>query len=254
VLSGVSISSFTPNRIGEYFGRVYILDKASHVEGILITILGSMSQLLVTIISGTIALILFIPGFLIEYTAPLSYLYQGIILLAVVFDVLLLLFYFNVPILATLRDKLLKGKQMEKIRRFFEVFSKFSFRDLCRVIMLSFFRYLVFTGQYYLLLKIFSVPVPFFEAIVMISLIFLVISVIPTIFLTELGVRDSVAIFLFGIYFSRTGMMNDEIRMGILTASTVLWLINLAFPAMLGTFFVLRLKFFRRNGNGFNHS
>ncbi len=54
VLAGVSISSFTPNRTGEYFGRAFILDKAGHMEGILITILGSMSQLLITILAISI--------------------------------------------------------------------------------------------------------------------------------------------------------------------------------------------------------
>jgi hypothetical protein len=32
----------------------------------------------------------------------------------------------------------------------------------------------------------------------------------------------------------------------ILAASSVLWLINLAIPAILGTFFVFSLKFFRK--------
>jgi uncharacterized membrane protein YbhN (UPF0104 family) len=64
VLTGVTISSFTPNRVGEYFGRAFILKKASHIEGILITILGSMSQLLITILTGSLAFLLFLPVFM----------------------------------------------------------------------------------------------------------------------------------------------------------------------------------------------
>jgi len=247
VLTGVSISSFTPNRIGEYFGRVFILDRAGHIEGILITILGSMSQLMITLFAGSFAVVLFLPGYLAGFDEPIFYLYQGLIVVVVIFDLLLLLLYFNVPVLAGLRERLLKGKRMEKVRRFFEVLARFSFKDLGRVILLSLVRYGVFTVQYFLLLRIFRVPVPFTDGVMMISLIFLVLSVIPTIALTELGVRDSAALFLFGIYFSRDGGMSDEIRLGILAASTVLWMVNLAIPAVIGSFFVLRLKFFRKN-------
>ena len=49
ILSRVTISTFLPNRTGEYLGRVYILDKANRIHGILITIVGSISQLLVTV-------------------------------------------------------------------------------------------------------------------------------------------------------------------------------------------------------------
>src|SRR5512138_1826835 len=64
VLSGVAISSFTPNRVGDFFGRAYILNKASHIEGILITVLGSMSQLMITVIAGSLSLLFFVPSYL----------------------------------------------------------------------------------------------------------------------------------------------------------------------------------------------
>ena len=63
VLTGVAVSSFTPNRIGDYLGRVFILEKANRIEGVLITIIGSLSQFLVTIIIGTISLAIFIFNF-----------------------------------------------------------------------------------------------------------------------------------------------------------------------------------------------
>ncbi len=247
VLTGVSVSSFTPNRIGEYFGRAYVLDKASHMEGILITILGSMSQLLITILCGTISVILLMPGYFLDSAGTVGYIYAVPILMILLLDGLLLLIYLNVPILTSLREKILTGRRMEKIRNFFAVFSKFNRRDLFKVLMLSLTRYLVFTTQYYLLLTVFSIDIPFETAILFISVIFLLISVIPTVFLTELGIRDSIALFLFGLFYSRSGLMTDNIRMGILMASTILWIVNLALPALIGTLFVVRLKFFRKN-------
>jgi len=249
VLTGASISFFTPNRIGEYFGRVYILEKASHIEGILITILGSMSQLLITILTGTTALILINPARFYDIPLFTGYLYYSLIVLIIVLDLLLLFLYFNVSFLSVLRERLFRSR-LKKLRKFFGVFSRFKRKDLGIIIFLSFLRYIVFSLQYYILLKVFSVPIPFFNGIIIISLIFFVLTVFPTIALTELGVRDAAAVYFFGLYFSKMGIMDDSITVGVLSASTFLWFLNIVIPALTGTVFVYRLKFFRKNVDG----
>jgi hypothetical protein len=249
VLSGISISFFTPNRIGELFGRAYVLEKASHIEGILITILGSLSQLLITILTGTAAVILVNPARF--YNLPLfpGYLYWSLIALVVLFDLLLLYLYFNASYLATLREKLFRSR-FRKIRKFFGVFAQFKRKDLGVIMLLSLSRYCVFTFQYYLLLRIFAVPVPFMDAVVIISLIFFVLTIIPTVALTELGFRAASAVYFFGIYFSQKGIGEEVYSYGVLSAATFLWILNLVIPALMGTVFVYRLKFFRKNISG----
>ena len=44
VFAGITISAFTPNRVGEYGGRVFCLEKADRVQAVLITVIGSMAQ------------------------------------------------------------------------------------------------------------------------------------------------------------------------------------------------------------------
>jgi hypothetical protein len=246
VFTGASISFFTPNRTGEYFGRAFILDKASHVDGILITILGSMSQLLITILTGTLSMLVFIPKFMSASAFFSGYIYYGFTVLIILLDLLLLFLVVNVQFLSVLRDKLLRSK-LKKFRKHLAVFVGFRPRDMAYVIGLSFLRYIVFTGQFLLLLKFFSVPVPLFDGIIITSLIFFVLSIVPTVTLTELGIRDSAAVYFFGIWFNHSAGMSDSILIGILTATTLLWVINLAIPAVIGTFFVFRLKFFRKN-------
>ena len=246
VFAGVSISFFTPNRTGEYIGRAFILDKASHVEGILITILGSMSQLLITILTGTLAMLVFVPEFMGGNPFFSGYIYYGLVFLIVIIDLLLLFLVVNIQFLAVLREKLFRSK-FKKFRRHLAVFSEFRSRDMAYVLGLSFLRYIVFTVQFLLLLRLFSVPVPLFESVIIISLIFFVLSIIPTVTLTELGVRDSAAVYFFGIYFTHAGGMTDSILIGILSAASLLWVINLAVPAVIGTLFVYRLRFFRKN-------
>jgi hypothetical protein len=246
VFTGVTISFFTPNRTGEYFGRVFILDKASHVEGILLTILGSMCQLFITILTGTLALLVFIPKFLDHTTFFSGYIFFGFAFLIIVMDLLLLFLLLNVQFLSVLREKLLRSK-LKKFRRHLAVFSEFRPKDMIYIMFMSFLRYLVFTSQFLLLLKIFSVAVPLLDGIIITSLVFFVLSIAPTVTLTELGIRGSATIYLFGIYFSHSAGMTDAVMIGILSAATLLWIINLAVPAVIGTLFVFRLKFFRKN-------
>ena len=56
VFSGITVSAFTPNRVGEYGGRVFCLEKADRIQGVLITVIGSMAQLVTTIVFGLIGI------------------------------------------------------------------------------------------------------------------------------------------------------------------------------------------------------
>jgi hypothetical protein len=246
VFTGVSISFFTPNRTGEFVGRAFILDKASHVEGILLTIVGSMCQLYITILTGTLALLVFIPKFLGHTTFFSGYIFVGIAFLIILMDLLLLFLLLNIQFLSVLREKLLRSR-LKRFRRHLAVFSEFRPRDMIYVIFMSFLRYTVFTSQFIILLKMFSIPVSLFDGIIITSLVFFILSIVPTVTLTELGIRDSATIYFFGIYFSHSAGMSDPVMIGILSAATLLWIINLAIPAVTGTLFVFRLKFFRKN-------
>jgi uncharacterized membrane protein YbhN (UPF0104 family) len=246
VLTGISISSFTPNRVGEFFGRAFILRQASHVEGILITVLGSMGQLLITVLSGSVSLLIFLPWCLPEAVFSHGYLYFTILALIVGLDILLLGLFFNVAFLSTLKEKILRNG-LKKIRKFFRVFAFYHNRELAAVMLLSLTRYLIFSSQFYILLRLFDVPVPYFEAMVLISLTYFIMAVIPTIALTELGIRGSVALYVFGLYLAKSHPDPAIFSLGVFSASTLLWLINLGIPALIGTIFVFRLQFFRKN-------
>ena len=94
------------------------------------------------------------------------------------------------------------------------------------VYALSAVRYAVFAFQFYLLLKICGIDLSVSEMMSNIALSFLLTSLIPSIALGELGVRGSVNLHLFSLNHS-----NDT---AVLVASFLLWLINLAVPALIG--------------------
>src|SRR5947207_14164574 len=56
VLSGVSFSVNTPNRIGEYLGRVLYVDEGNRLKAVSLAIASSMSQLIITLFFGMMGL------------------------------------------------------------------------------------------------------------------------------------------------------------------------------------------------------
>lgn len=242
VLAGMTISSFTPNRIGEFIGRIFILDKANKWEGVFVTIIGSLSQLLTTLIVGMIAVFFFIPYYFGNSEVNI-YLYVGIGLVAITAIVLLMLAYFNLEILVVIARRLGFARSNPLIR-YLRVFALFSNKALAKILWLSFLRYTVFTTQFYLLLHVLNVDISYPAACMLIALIFFIDTAIPTIVLTEWGVRASLAVFMFTTYFNYTGMVVSEATtIAIVAASTLLWFINLVIPAIIGSVFIFKLKF-----------
>ena len=245
VLTGVSVSSFIPNRVGEFFGRVFILKTANRIEAILITVVGSMSQLLITVLAGSLGLLVFIPRYLPDDRFSHGYLYDTLVVLVIILDFLLVTLFFKISFLAALKERILR-KGLKGLRRFFRIFAFYHNREMATVMLLSLSRYLVFTTQFYLLLVLFGIRIQYFDALVLIALIYLIMAIIPTIALTELGIRGSVALYVFGFWFGRALPMAGDHNLGVLAASTILWVINLGIPALIGAVFVFRLKFFRK--------
>ena len=58
VLAGCSVTMLTPNRVGEYGGRIMYVKEDNRIAAIPITMLGGISQLFLTIILGTVGLVI----------------------------------------------------------------------------------------------------------------------------------------------------------------------------------------------------
>jgi uncharacterized membrane protein YbhN (UPF0104 family) len=245
VLSGVSVSLFTPNRVGEWFGRVFMMKKANPWKGVFITIIGSFSQLLITLIIGSISFVFFVPIYLGEYNFYSNYLLYGLIMLVAVIVATLVLIFLNITAAPSIIQRFIK-KRFVHFNDYISVISSYSSTELLTVLLLSFLRYLVFSLQFYILLMMFSVEIPLFHGLMIITMVFFIMTAIPTVTLAELGVRGSVSLFFIGLYFETFSELTDKINIGIISSASLLWLINLAIPAIAGTIFVSRLNFFRK--------
>jgi hypothetical protein len=244
VLGGLAVSVFTPNRVGEFLGRIFILQKTDPLKAILLTIVGSFSQLLVTTVLGTIAYVIFAPRYLTPLLFESTWLVNGFSLTLLTLSLVMIFIFFNIPVLHRI-SILLPAKYTGRIKSSIDVIAGCEKPLLLKTVLLSALRYLVFSTQFYLAIKLMGLNFTVFQCMMVIPVIYLVLAAIPTVALTELGVRGSVAVFLFGLVYGANGL-DDGTTLAVVSASTLIWIINIAVPSLAGVLVVFRLNFFRR--------
>nr|WP_291910985.1 lysylphosphatidylglycerol synthase transmembrane domain-containing protein [Chitinophaga sp. CB10] len=234
ILSGVSISINTPNRIGEYGGRVLYLRNENKLKAIAATIVGSFSQLIVTVIFGLIGLVFFIHRLMPAGVSRwLDRDFWGNFVLGVLLIIcsLTILLYFRLRIILAVFEKV---RWLRKLKSYVEIIAGYQPAELRYLLLLSAFRYMVFSAQYLILLDALGVEFWWWQAFLLNSVIYLVMAVVPTIAIAELGVRGKVSIFFLGFLSSN--------EVAILAATGGIWLINLFLPAIAGTVLLLGVK------------
>lgn len=227
VLTGLAVSVITPNRIGEYMGRILYLKNVHKLQGITVTIIGSFAQLIVTGFLGLLGLIWYMSR--IAHNAWLWVLLGSSILLCIVLTYL----YFH---LNRLLDWVGHVQVLRRIKVYLEIVRRFDRVMLHRILLLSLCRYAVYTIQFLLLLKLMLVTGPAVDMMCTVWLIFWAMAIVPSIAIAEIGIRGETALFFLGPV-----CVNP---FGIVSASLLLWLINLIIPALLGCLLVFRMKIY----------
>jgi len=162
IFAGTSLAIFTPNRVGEYGGRLWLLEKADPGETIAVTILGSISQLLITFLMGGLSLIVYL-GFIESYLDISVWLVLAFFIPVAIGSIHL---YLNPKkVLNILPNRSFLKLFREKA----EIIQSYDNQDLIRTLSYSFIRYLVFTAQYLIFLLMFGVDINYLSLILLIS-------------------------------------------------------------------------------------
>ena len=69
--------------------------------------------------------------------------------------------------------------------------------------------------------------------------------IIPFITITEIAIRGSVSILVFEKWMI-INEINTSYGIMVFSASSLLWILNIAIPSIIGLFLTHRLKFFRQ--------
>ncbi|TSJ43368.1 hypothetical protein FO440_04010 [Mucilaginibacter corticis] len=232
VFCGLTWAIFTPNRIGEYGGRVMFLPPRKRIHGVFAMAVGSFGQNVITNVLGAAALIWFCFTFLHLN----GWLLAGITVLGIVFMTLFLVLYFNIKWLVRLLNSI---SFLRKYHRFFDIMGAYKFTDLVNIMFFCLTRFFIFSFQYYLVIHLLVPDIPFVDVILMVFIVFFIQSALPSLDLLDVPVRATASATLFAYVTHQ--------QIAIIAAFTSIWLINLIIPAILGSLFIFNLKFFDRN-------
>ncbi len=228
ILAGITISIFTPNRTGEVIGKVLYLDLQEKLKAAMLNFSGSMAQMICTSLAGLWGTIIYLNYFALkDVNLPTT---RVIFSIAIICSALAFLIYFNQQKFFLWTSK---KKWAQKFRISFTNQQQFKSSLQVKVLLLSLIRYLVFSTQLILLLRFCGIHASFFQLFLLCTVFFLVMWFLPSFALTELGVRGSVAVLIFQ-------NVSNNIS-GALLAVVLLWIINVALPALIGCFYVFNL-------------
>ncbi len=223
-LASHTASLFTPNRIGDYGAKAIYYAKNLRKRIVLLNLLGNMAQMTITLALGIVGFVLFINTYHVDI--PLARTSRFLIAILVVGGFTA----FGV----TNNTFKIKGFSIDRILEFLK---NISASNYFKTILFSLIRYLIFSFQFYLLLQIFGVDVDYYNAMIVITSMYLLTSVIPTIFIFDVVVKGSVALYLFGIV-----QVNE---FTILSTTTLMWILNFVLPSLIGSFYILNFNYYK---------
>jgi len=236
VFAGCSITMLTPNRTGEFGGRILFVRPENRIKAISATIVGSISQLTITIIVGVIAIIT-IKNATASYKLikELPWIFnQYVLVISSLVGFMLLMIFFRLDFLVNYLGRIPGFKKISQHISFLNFFNR---KILLRILFYSLLRYLVFILQYIFLLQVFYVDIDGFVCFGLLAIFYLTMAILPTIGFTELPVRATTSVLILGLV--------SENVLGIQTAALGIWLINLIVPSIIGSFYILRTKFYK---------
>jgi hypothetical protein len=232
VFCGLTWAIFTPNRLGEYGGRVMFLPPRRRIHGVFAMAVGSFGQNVVTNVLGAGASMWFIN----RYLNINNWIFSGLLLFALMLIALFLVVYFNIKWLVSWLNSI---SFLKKYHRFFDVMGRYKFAELLNIMWFCIARFFVFSFQYYLMFQLLIPQIPVFEVMMMVFIVFFVQSALPSLDLIDIAVRSTTAATIFAFVTTQ--------QIAVIVAFTSIWLINLIIPAILGSVFILNLNFFDNN-------
>jgi hypothetical protein len=237
VLAGTTISLITPNRVGEFGGRILYVEDNNKSKAVALSMYAGLIQLWITLLLGIVGLLFMrnetafqqsngtfkslfssSPLLLISFVA-------AVLLAAVIFR-----FHFFLKIL-------MRFKWVERRLSFLNILESIETKEMLRIQLLSLFRYFTFILQYWLMLKLMNVDIQPMQSFCLTAVFYLLMAIAPTIGLLELPVRASAGVVIFGFF-------SDNV-LGIQLAVFGIWLINLVLPAIAGSLFMMKKKLFK---------
>jgi len=229
VLTGMAFGLVTPSKIGDFAGRILYLENKNKLRAAIATLIGNTAQTLVTFIAG-------IAGLIYLSIAHTGTWQIACLVAAVISGSLLAWIYIRVDKIAAWAE----GKNwLRKVIISIRILKRYSRKDLLQILAVSMFRFIIYNTQFLLVANMMGAGIPMGVGLLASAVMFWLITVIPSFFVADLGVRGYVA----GLVFTDTAIATNAVA--ILAGSYTIWLLNWVLPAIIGSLLLLTVRIVR---------
>ncbi len=220
-LAGIISGMLTPNLLGNFLGRIFYFKRSVRFIIVYLTLLGSFSQFLISILFGFLALVFL-------NIVPFDYSLDQLrfLLFCGIFVALVGYFFAEYFVLKRrTRARIIEKIQENGTITFFKIKS----------LAFSLLRHLVFSSQFVLMLQAFGASFSW-TLVLWVWQVYLWVTMSPSLILGKVFIRDSIAVVV---------LMHAELGlqpMTILIASFLIWVINLLLPTLLALIILKQKK------------
>lgn len=223
VLAGFASGFLTPNRTGEFLGRIVFLQKTHRKVGVVYSVMNSLTQNLILVVCGLPAAVIYFIVVNKDISPDMEMYFYAVTCIFIA----LVIFYFALPVLA-------KTKIWGRFLSFSSDIRHYSSKDLAQILSFSLMRYAVFSIQFYAMLYFFGVELEGWQAVIAIPANYLFVTFTPSLAFSEAAVRSSYAVVFIGAF-------SDQLA-GIAFAGFTLWFINFGIPMLTGSLILVKTK------------
>lgn len=229
ILMGLSFGVVTPNRSGEFAGRLIMVPKEYNLLSVKSNLMTSLSQNLSTLACGLLATFFFAKPF--DFIGVNNT--QLLVFLVPLLVACLWIYFYIEPIL--------RFPIVRKLNQRFPqwgLLSEFSFpwNDKLKVLSLALLRFLIYSIQFALILQFLGADVDLVILLGLVIIIFFIQSFIPLPPLINLLARGEIALILFSEY-----NVNELV---IICGIVFIWIINVVIPALIGLMLILKSRIY----------
>ncbi len=215
VMAGTTTAVGSPSRIAEMGGRMALLPKELRINAAVMTTVSGILQNFVIFTVGIASFAL--SGKNEPINLPYNYTLISVALVILTTATIIITYYFS-----------------DKIRYYLHFLKKLNTLTVVKAGGWTLSRYLVYLVQLYVWMQLFGTHLDIEEYIGLSTLYFFMITLIPSHVLIDMGIRGSVAMFLFS---------SAKVDTPLILASTFcLWLSNVMLPTLIGSIILIRQK------------
>ena len=230
VLVGQTFALNTPNRAGDFVGKLFFIEKKNKSSGIFLSIYGNFSQMIIALSMANIAI--FMGVYIIKIPAILHWhwLVVGFPIMCLI-NVFLLIIFFKIHIFILLLNKI----QIFKNKNIHLTNINLTNHFKINLLFISLLRYFCATFSYICLMKLFNINIDL-QTYILLFIFLGSIYFVPSLSVADISVRGQLGIFILN-----TIVQNPLI---VIAITSFIWLLNLLLPAIIGYFILISKNIF----------